>query len=185
MRVTVINDRTNSSELGQAIRKELDTLLEPLACERLFYDVRKDDLHYCIGCFSCWVKTPGICVFADLGQTICRSCCQSDLALYVSPLRYGCYSPTIRRVLDRQLPSVLPFIHTVHHELHHTPRYERYPQLVMLGYGQDITAAEADTFKSLTDANALNFQTEAAKTYICRDNESIAPIMNSIKSLIF
>jgi multimeric flavodoxin WrbA len=100
MRITVINDQSNYSELGQTIRKGLDTLLEQLDCERSFYDVRKDDLHYCIGCFNCWIKAPGICVFADRGRDICRSYCQSDVVLYVSPLKYGCYSPTIRRVLE-------------------------------------------------------------------------------------
>jgi multimeric flavodoxin WrbA len=184
MRITVINDQTNCSELGQTIRKGLDTLLGQLNCERLFYDIRKDDLHHCIGCFNCWVKTPGICVFADIGRDICHTCSQSDVSVYVSPINYGCYSPTIRRVMDRQLPSVLPFFQKINNELHHTPRYERYPQLVMIGYSENITAAEAETFKSLTDANAHNFQIAEAQTYLCRSSEMIAPILGSLTTFL-
>ena len=33
------------------------------ACETLF--ATELDIHDCVGCFSCWNKTPGVCVFKD------------------------------------------------------------------------------------------------------------------------
>jgi hypothetical protein len=54
----------------------------------------------------------------------------------------------------------------------------------MIGYGLNVTAAEADTFKSLTDANALNFQKTKAQTYLCRDRITVQSMLDSLANFL-
>ena len=122
--------------------------------------VLRDDgnIRRCIGCFGCWVKTPGRCVlgdsYCDLSQIIARS----DEIIIISRCMYGCYSPFVRNVLDRFLPFLLPYLAIYENEMHHRPRYKKHkPVLSVYFYGEDIQAAEQETARKLVAANAKNF----------------------------
>ena len=48
------------------------------------------DIRYCIGCFGCWVKTPGECsIAADDTRDIRKAYMNSDLVIFVSPIIMG------------------------------------------------------------------------------------------------
>ena len=126
----------------------------------------------------------GVCVMNDLGRQICQAAIQSEVVIYLSPVKYGCYSTLIRRALDRNLPNILPFFKKVNGEVHHAPRYSHYPQLIMVGYGEAVSNGEVATFKELTDANAVNFQVENARTYFYRDSESADAVIHSLIEFI-
>lgn len=141
-------------------------------------------MHYCVGCFNCWVKTPGECVFNDISRDINKAYIRNDIAIFLSPVKYGCYTPVIRRTLDRVLPNILPFFKKINGEMHHAPRYKKYPRFVTFGYGEDITTDEADTFRSLSDANAINFQAGKAQIYLCRKETELEDILSSFGKYI-
>jgi multimeric flavodoxin WrbA len=171
MKILVVTDKSNKTELGNELKQKLIHTLEEKQYDFKHYCVDKNDLHCCIGCFSCWLKTPGLCVFNDISRDINRNFIESDYVIFVTPIKYGCYSTAIKRVLDRSIPNILPFFKKINGEVHHAPRYDKYPQLVMVGYGDDISKEEERTFISLTNANAINYQIKEAKTYICREKE--------------
>ncbi len=184
MRILVISDKEDKSLLGKAIKEGMRALPEKAGDAYSFYELGDEDLRFCIGCFTCWVKTPGLCVFKDLGRELNREFMDSDVAVILSPVKYGCYSRTIKRVWDRTIPVVLPFFVKIDGEMHHAPRYSRYPRLVIVGYGENISDFEAETFKSLNDANAVNFQTEEARTYICRREADIPGVLEAVNSYL-
>lgn len=173
MKILVINDRQNENKLGREIIEKTIKTFQTKKIEFKSYNLALDDLHYCIGCFSCWLKTPGMCVFDDLGRKICEDFIKSDVVLYVGPIKYGSYSPVIKRSLDRQIPNILPFFEEVNGEMHHSPRYDKYPELVALGYSEDVSSEEEETFSSLVTANGINLQKNGAKAYVCKNDADI------------
>ena len=66
-------------------------------------------LNACIGCFGCWVKTPGECVIKDTMAEINRLYVNSDVVVFLSPVVFGQQSANMKNVFDRLLPRLLPF----------------------------------------------------------------------------
>ena len=114
-------------------------------------------LHHCIGCFACWVKTPGQCVikdqYADMGALLGRS---KEL-VFVSKCTYGGLSPFVQNVMDRSLPNILPDFTVRNQEQHHKLRYDNTMHFSAYFYGTDMTEKERETALSLIPAIALNF----------------------------
>lgn len=178
MRILIISDDSDKEDMGSNLQKKLVYELQKRNYEYKNYNIENDHLAHCIGCFKCWTDTPGICIYDDLARKINKSIIWSDICILLTPVKYGCYSPTIKRVLDRSIGNILPFFKMINGEMHHAPRYDKYPQLVMIGYGEEITIQEENTFQDLNRANAINLQKNMAKTYICRNIEEIDKIIN-------
>ncbi|MCK5309215.1 MAG: flavodoxin family protein, partial [Thermoplasmata archaeon] len=87
----------------------------------------------CLGCFGCWIKTPGICVINDDGRIIPEKIVQSDLMVFLTSITFGGYSSELKKALDRAIPMLLPFFRKVNGETHHVMRYEKYPKLLVIG----------------------------------------------------
>ncbi len=68
------------------------------------------EIYHCIGCFSCWIKTPGVCIFKDDMSQLLEKIIACDFIIYGTPLY--CYSATglMKNFLDRSLPLALPFM---------------------------------------------------------------------------
>lgn len=180
MKVLVICDALDTSQLGRKVKEELKKYLEKDKHSVATFEIQTEDMHHCIGCFGCWVKTPGECVFKDISSDINKAYIGSDIAIFASPVRYGCYTPAIRRTLDRMIPNILPFFKKIKGEQHHAPRYKKYPGYIAFGYGEDITKEEAETFHSLCKANALNLQAKKAATYISRSESDVTDRLISL-----
>lgn len=125
----------------------------------------------CIGCFGCWIKTPGICVEPDAGRDIAQAIVQSDVTILFTPVTFGGYSSEIKKIQDRWLPLVLPDFCIHHGEVHHLPRYSHYPRLVGIGIQRQPNDVEANLFNVLVGRNALNFHapTYAAEVLLSTD----------------
>ena len=78
----------------------------------------------CIGCFSCWIKHPKICIYKDEYSNITESLKNSDELIIISRCRYGCYSENVKRVLERCIGYVLPYFTIRNRNIHHASRYE-------------------------------------------------------------
>lgn len=122
-------------------------------------DLRNMPLRYCIGCWGCWVKTPGQCVARDASIEMDRAVIQSDFTLWAAPLKMGFPSALLKMAVDKHLPLIHPYMEVDHNEAHHLKRYKRYPRLGVL------VEKEADTdetdIRILTDIfarTALNFK---------------------------
>ena len=87
--------------------------------------LREMDVHPCTGCFSCWLRTPGVCVFDDDHVGILRSFLHTDVVLFASPLVAGFYTALLKTTIDRVIPLVLPYIEFEKGECCHPCRYGR------------------------------------------------------------
>ncbi len=111
---------------------------------------------YCQGCFECWTKTPGVCKTSDAGREVAAAFIASDLVTFLTPVTFGGYSSELKKALDRIIGLVMPFFMRIDGEMHHRPRYERYPALVALGVLPAPQAEDERIFHTLVQRNAIN-----------------------------
>ena len=52
------------------------------------FPLREMRLAHCLGCFDCWVKTPGLCVEADAGREIAKAMIRSDVTVLFTPVTF-------------------------------------------------------------------------------------------------
>lgn len=137
--------------------------------------------HACLGCFGCWVRSPGRCVIAD-GLEQMGALLGSAYELWVvSRNVHGEYSPLVKRGMDRTLPYLHPCFRvldgTAGRELHHRMRYNgsarsggagtRLVEKIWM-YGAS-TPAEQDCFLATARANQLNQDTDIRGVWFCDD----------------
>ncbi|MBE6024313.1 MAG: flavodoxin family protein [Cellulosilyticum sp.] len=175
-----LNDSTLSSPINYALRQTFTD-----SSNYSLIEIIKDQIKPCIGCFGCWLKNPGHCILnEDLISQTTPSFAQSDYIVLVSPIYYGCYSATMKRVIDRSIPNLLPFFRKYKNEIHHEIRYKKLANQIILAYGEDLSPNEKDTFTKLTKANATNFGIPDPIVYFCSQVEEIPSILEKIKKHI-
>jgi multimeric flavodoxin WrbA len=86
----------------------------------------------CVGCFNCWLKTPGLCSIMDDAHEVSRRYIQSNLVILASPLIMGFVSSLLKNAIDRNIPIVHPHLEDVGGEVHHRKRYDAYPVISFL-----------------------------------------------------
>lgn len=184
MKILFVSDSSTENNIGQELEELVVNRFKDSNYEYKHYNVKSVELKKCVGCFNCWVATPGICIFKDSARDISREYISSDICILLSEIKYGDYSAEIKRVLDRNICNILPFFKEVNGEMHHAPRYDKYPQLVMLGYGSEVTAMEEKTFRNLNQANAINLQIEKAETYVCKGVNETEAAVNALATYL-
>ncbi len=121
----------------------------------------------CIGCFQCFVKTPGRCVLKDNYNKMGETLGHADEVIIISECIYGTYSTFVRNTLDRSLSLIhADFTYRRNHEMHHKLRYHNNAKYRVYFYG-DCTDEEKATARKIVDANTLNFggKTESVEFY--------------------
>jgi len=129
-------------------------LLPPRSDELIWFDAAPGVKH-CVGCYGCWVKTPGVCVIPDRAQSVAALLGRAEKFTVVSRCCYGGFSPDVKAVIDRHIGYMLPGFHVNQGEMHHVPRYPRRFALAWHLYG-DINEAERETARQYCAANARN-----------------------------
>ena len=129
--------------------------------------LRNENIANCVGCFGCWLKTPGECIINDDGRDLPRKVLQSDAIFLLSPVVFGMYGPVLKRALDRfPCPILLPFFTSINGETHHAKRYEKYPSLVAVGVLPSPDQESESTFKTLVAKNGVNLHTKAFSSIV-------------------
>ncbi len=135
------------------------------------FPLREIKMGSCIGCFGCWLKTPGICLEPDAGRDIAQAVLHSDTTILFSPVTFGGYSSEIKKIQDRWIPILMPDFGLYRGEVRHLRRYSKYPRLVGIGVQRKPNDEEANLFKALVGRNAFNFYapTYAAEVVLSTD----------------
>ncbi len=113
MNILVINgspkgERSNTWQLTKAFLAGMRESGEALEIREL--EAGRMNIHPCLGCFSCWNKTPGqCCITDDMGQVI-EKLLWADVTIWSFPLYYFSVPGPLKNLIDRQLPMVLPFM---------------------------------------------------------------------------
>lgn len=103
--------------IGGLKAAERDAVVEEICVNTL-------DLNPCLGCFSCWNKTPGKCVFKDDMPEVIEKLLWADITIWSFPLYYFSVPGKLKTLIDRQLPMVLPFMEKDAKSGSHPTRYD-------------------------------------------------------------
>jgi len=140
----------NTPKSWSVYLSDLTSALKENNHEVIHFVLKDDDIHHCVGCFTCWMKTPGVCVFDDDSREINHAVINSDFVLWASPLVMGFPTYILKKKMDRTIPLIHPYFQIVQGETHHLPRYERYPLFGLL-----LQPESADTKVNISIVNQI------------------------------
>ncbi len=152
----------------------------PETAENRYISLSELKLSNCVGCFGCWVKTPGKCVIRDDAVKIYPLIAQSKRLLYVSRIYCGSYDIPMKTMLERAIPVQQAFLRLYHDETHHVQRNVVEKDAVILAYGAD-SKAEQDLFQQLVSRNANNMSFKSWKIYFVEENELDRLILEEVQ----
>ena len=119
----------------------------------------------CIGCWSCWVKTPGKCVFKDAMANSYPDFVNSDKVILLLDTAQGFIDHCAKAFFDRTIPNYHPYIEIVDGECHHKARYERYPELHFYYEDQGLNQEEAQVIEDYLYRTAYHFRSKAYRIH--------------------
>ncbi len=129
MNILVINgspkaDKSNSIQLTNAfIGGICESCRDNLPnIERL--NASQLNINPCLGCFSCWKNTPGVCCLHDDMKIVLDKLLWADITIYSFPLYYFGLPGKLKTLIDRQLPLSLPFMNSEIESGGHPSRYD-------------------------------------------------------------
>ena len=115
-------------------------------------DLKTLNLKDCIGCYACWLKTPGVCALKDDMGKVLEAFVKADVVVHASPVKIGFVSPLCKRIRDRLLPVVHPYLKIDGDRMSHVSRYDNLPkQIVVLD-----TVKNIDHIKSMYGTRGQN-----------------------------
>jgi multimeric flavodoxin WrbA len=160
MKITILNGNPAPSPLDARLG-ELRSLLQAEGHSLSQFDLRDQPLRYCIGCWGCWVKTPGQCSNGDANcLAMDRAVINADFVLWAAPLKMGFPSSLLKMALDKHLPLIHPYMVVDQGEAHHRKRYAHYPRVGLLLEKEAGTDAEdLQIVSDICCRTALNFKT--------------------------
>ena len=145
-----------------------------------FYNVNDMNIKRCMGCFSCWVKTPGSCIIKDDAHKIYSDLAMSDRVVYISRIINGTYDFEIKKVQERMIPVQQAFIRLHHNETHHVQRNNKEKEAYIIVYG-DTREKSLAMFKQLVSRNSLNMNFKSVEIIIT-DIEKVENCVRDVMS---
>lgn len=122
------------------------------------FDIKDLDIKPCTGCWTCWVKDPGMCIHKDDMVDIYKSVNQSDILLIVSSIKAGFLDSDVKKTIERQFALLLPYMTNVNDEFHHVPRYDNQPKIGLIIVGEnEVDIEQQEILKEYVYRLSLNF----------------------------
>ncbi len=158
MNIVILNgdlkhEKSNFSKYLEELTKEFQ-----LNHRVQVFPLKEMNLHYCTGCWSCWWKTPGRCAINDDAEEIFKSIINADFFIFASPLIAGFTSSELKKITDRLIVLLHPYIEIRNEEFHHRKRYENYPDFgLVLEKETDTDKEDLEIVSDIYDRFAINF----------------------------
>ncbi|MGC8657645.1 MAG: flavodoxin family protein [Desulfomonilaceae bacterium] len=94
--------------------------------------LRKKNIKNCIGCYTCWTKTPGKCVLDDdMTNNLFPKWLKSDIVIYATPLYHYTVNARMKAFIERTLPAWEPYLKRMADRTHHPVR-QKPPKAVVV-----------------------------------------------------
>lgn len=116
----------------------------------------RGDARPCVGCFGCWLKTPGRCVLQDGYDRMGDWIHEAEEMVVISRCTYGGCSSSVKTILDRSIGYVLPTFRIVNGEMHHRPRYRETKPVSFLFRGHALSEADKERARKYAKAVCTN-----------------------------
>ena len=166
------------------VHQTLTRRLAAAGCEVESMALRGMEVHHCVGCFGCWTQTPGECMIDDPAREVARAFIASDLVVFFTPVTFGGYSSELKKVLDRIICLLSPFFDRIGGEVHHKPRYRRYPRLLAVGVQPRPDRESEEIFTVLVGRNAINMHAPEHAAAVFDSHQTGEIVEEKLRSLI-
>ncbi|MFH1877875.1 MAG: flavodoxin family protein [Candidatus Omnitrophota bacterium] len=152
----------------------------------------KKNIKHCMGCFSCWTKTPGKCVIKDDMADLLERYIKSDIVIYATPLYVDYVTGIMKDFMDRKIPIVCPeFEKDKTGETRHKKRYGKYPSIIMMSNCGFPEAGQFEVLRIFCERMARNSKAKViAQIYrsqgglLKEEDPDIKPLIEKYKDLL-
>jgi len=134
MKITVFNGspRGKNGNTHVMVEEFLNGAKEAGADVENIFLVEKE-IKPCLGCFNCWIKTPGKCVIKDDMEELLSKSTHSDIVVFATPVYVDNVTGIMKNFLDRHIPLLDPhFEKDEKGECRQSMRYEKSPKIVVI-----------------------------------------------------
>jgi len=172
MKITILNGdmAQGSSDFSNYLEKLAEKFQENHTVH--LFRLNEMNIHYCVGCWNCWWKTPGRCTIQDDADQVLSSVINSDFIIFASPIIAGFTSSVLKKIHDRFVGLVHPYVIIKNEECHHKKRYDKYPDFgLLLEKEADTDDEDLKIIDEIYDRFALNFHCEKKYTKIITDTK--------------
>lgn len=176
MKIAVVNGNHSkeNSELDFYITKFIAQLIKNGHSVNR-YELLDMKIKPCVGCWSCWVKTPGVCAVPDDIESIRREYITSDAIVFATPIVAGFASAIMKNAIDKLIPIALPYIKVKRNEMRHYARYNRIAATAVIL--QQLPDADDEDVKIVSDyfgRMAYHFESKMVFTRMTNESEKEA-----------
>lgn len=161
MKILLLNGASQSDSASEQACKIVGDSFRGTDHELVVMNLAQMKIDSCLGCFGCWMKTPGVCVIDDAGREVAKAVVQSDLVIALNTVTFGGYSSEMKKAVDRLIPIISPFFHKVNGETHHRPRYDCYPRWITIGLMAEADDEMGAAFEQIVARVAMHFHCPA------------------------
>lgn len=109
----------------------------------------------CRGCFKCWLKNNGYCIYNDAFAYAGRELGLAEQCFVISEMTYGGLSAPVKRFFDRAISKALPFFKFSKGEVHHMQRYKGIYSYCFCFYGKS-SDLEKETARRYAERICIN-----------------------------
>lgn len=113
MKILTVNSspRTGVNSNTELLLSHLVRGMREEGAEVCTVNLREKTIRPCLGCLTCWTRTPGRCIQRDdMTHEILPKLLGSDLVVYATPLYYQTMNSAMSVFRERMLPTCLPFM---------------------------------------------------------------------------
>ncbi len=113
MKIFAVNSspRTGVASKTELMLDHLTAGMREAGADVEVVNLREKKIKTCIGCFTCWSKTPGRCFHQDdMSRELYPKWLAADLVVYATPLYYHTMNGAMATFRERTLPAICPFI---------------------------------------------------------------------------
>ncbi len=152
----------------------------------------KKRIKHCLGCLSCWLKTPGKCIQKDDMEGLLETYMASDIVVLASPVYVDNVTGLMKDFMDRCIPITDPHFELDENgESRHIKRYDRYPGIVAMSSCGFPEQSAFQVVSLLVNRNARNMNAElVAEIYrggagvLGADIPDLAPMIEAYRKLL-
>jgi len=111
MKVMALNSspRVTGQSKTEMLLTSLVKGMRDAGAEVTVVNLREKKINRCLGCYTCWTKTPGVCVHKDdMALELYPQWLKSDITVYASPLYYYTFNAEMKAFMERTLPVLTP-----------------------------------------------------------------------------
>ncbi len=84
--------------------------MEAAGAETELVHIRKLHIEPCMGCYTCWVRSPGVCAHKDDMAAVLEEYSKADMVIFGTPLYHFSMTGLMKNFVDRTLPRLEPWL---------------------------------------------------------------------------